>query len=119
MGMPGLEKGMARYAQLYSRVGFVHLFRPLATNQLQRVIAHKWDQLGLPFCPTAEALAAIMRITQGNFRLIELSWLLPTSAPSKGMHYPRKLVILGGMCEVATTGYLAMGYPMCHNEGMP
>ncbi len=75
MGMPGLEKRMARYAQLYSRVGFVHLFRPLATNQLQRVIEHKWSQLGLAFCPTAaadaEALAAIMRITQGNFRLIE------------------------------------------------
>ena len=58
-----------------SKVGFVHLFRPLATNQLQRVIEHKWSQLGLAFCPTAaadaEALAAIMRITQGNFRLIE------------------------------------------------
>ena len=66
---------MARYAQLYSRVGFVHLFRPLASGQVQQVIAHKWSQLGLPFCPTeaadAEALAVIMRITQGNFRLIE------------------------------------------------
>ena len=75
MGMPGLEKRMTRYAQLYSRVGFVHLFRPLATGQLQRVIEYKWGQLGLAFCPTeaanAEALAAIMRITQGNFRLIE------------------------------------------------
>jgi len=75
MGMPGLEKRMARYAQLYSRIGFVHLVRPLATMELQRVIEHKWTQLGIPFRPTeaadAEAFAAIVRTTSGNFRLLE------------------------------------------------
>jgi DNA transposition AAA+ family ATPase len=74
LGIPGLEKRLARYPQLYSRVGFVHHFKPLNTEEMQVVLQHKWQQLGLTLDRSgsdAEAVAAIMRITSGNFRLIQ------------------------------------------------
>jgi DNA transposition AAA+ family ATPase len=72
IGMPGIEKRLARYPQLYSRVGFVHHYRPLSTGEQAFVLARHWPHLGLDDpddFTTAEALAAITRITGGNFRL--------------------------------------------------
>ena len=71
-GMPGIEKRLARYPQLYSRVGFVHRYRPLSADEQASVLARHWPHLGLhdpDDYTTAEALAAITRITSGNFRL--------------------------------------------------
>lgn len=72
IGMPGIEKRLARYPQLYSRVGFVHHYKPLSTDEQAFVLARRWPHLGLhdtdDFAAT-EATAAITRITSGNFRL--------------------------------------------------
>jgi DNA transposition AAA+ family ATPase len=72
IGMPGLEKRMARYPQLYSRIGFVHEFQPLAAPEMRRLLERHWAPVGvtLPDQPLAEeAASAILRITGGNFRL--------------------------------------------------
>jgi DNA transposition AAA+ family ATPase len=75
IGLPGIEKRLARYAQLYSRIGFVHHYRSLSEAELRFILAHKWQEVGLTFSPDdytdGEALAAIARITGGNFRLVQ------------------------------------------------
>jgi DNA transposition AAA+ family ATPase len=73
--MPGLEKRLSRHAQLYSRVGFAHEYKPLSREEMLFILEHKWRELGL--CLKAddfadmEAVSTIIRITQGNFRLIQ------------------------------------------------
>ncbi len=47
IGMPGIEKRLACYAQLYSRVGFVYQFRSLSAEELRPSLVHCSDQLGL------------------------------------------------------------------------
>ncbi len=73
--MPGLQKRLARYARLYSRVGFVHEFQPLSGREFQHVVDRQWVQLGLDTASErameADIVNAIARVTGGNFRLIQ------------------------------------------------
>jgi DNA transposition AAA+ family ATPase len=75
IGMPGFEKRLARYAQLYSRVGFAHAFRPLGKEEMDFILEHHWKRLGCTLDPDdftdQEAVAAIFRTTAGNFRLLQ------------------------------------------------
>jgi hypothetical protein len=74
IGMPGMEKRLARYPQFYSRIGFVHEFRTLSASELRRLLAQGWAPPGvsLPCLDTmdGEVISAMVRITGGNFRLL-------------------------------------------------
>jgi hypothetical protein len=74
IGMAGLERRLARYAQLYSRIGFVHEFRPLGAPEV-RTLLEGWRPRGvmLPdnLLADDDGVAAIIRVTGGNFRLLD------------------------------------------------
>jgi hypothetical protein len=73
IGMPGIEKRVARYPQFFSRIGFVHEFRALSDADIQRLLEQQWAPVGihLPFSyPAPEVIAAVIRLTRGNFRLL-------------------------------------------------
>lgn len=75
IGMPGIEKRMSRYPQLYSRVGFAHQYHPLQSDEMTFVLQHHWKKLGLALdtddFTDSQAIASIARITAGNFRLLD------------------------------------------------
>ena len=75
IGMPGLEKRLARYPQLYSRIGFVHEFKALGAEETRFLVSRHGTGFGIRFdqdrLEHIEALAAVIRITAGNLRLIE------------------------------------------------
>ena len=75
-GSPGQtrHRRLNRYAQLYSRVGFVHEFRSLNAVEVRRFLQDHWSPRGVAL-PTAssfdaEVVTAIIRVTGGNFQLL-------------------------------------------------
>jgi len=75
IGMPGIERRLARYPQLYSRIGFAHQYRPLSPDELTAVLTRRWRTDTTPDddgdLTETVAVAAIARITGGNFRLVD------------------------------------------------
>jgi hypothetical protein len=68
-----LRKNWHATRSFYSRIGFVHEFRPLAAQEIRQLLDHRWVPSGvhLPTRPLdPETVAAIIRITGGNFRLL-------------------------------------------------
>ena len=66
IGMPGIEKRIARYPQFFSRIGFVHEFRALSNADIQALLDQRWTPVGihLPASPPApEVIAAVIRLT--------------------------------------------------------
>ncbi len=74
IGMPGMEKRLARYPQLYSRVGFVHEFRPLSQADVSQLLRERWSPGGVSLPDEAfideEAIATLIRMAEGKFRLL-------------------------------------------------
>ncbi|GLO68463.1 MULTISPECIES: AAA family ATPase [Oceanobacillus] len=75
IGMPGIEKRLARYPQLFSRIGFAHEFDNLSKDETHHILEYKWEELGLSIkledFSDYEAITSIIKITNGNFRLIQ------------------------------------------------
>jgi DNA transposition AAA+ family ATPase len=73
IGMPGIEKRIARYPQFFSRIGFVHEFRPLSDADIQALLEQRWAPVGIQLpapSPASEVITAVIRLTRGNFRLL-------------------------------------------------
>ncbi|WP_242311300.1 AAA family ATPase [Bacillus cereus group sp. BfR-BA-01331] len=75
IGMPGIEKRLARYPQLYSRVGFIHEFKKLTPTEMKHILTYKWEKLGNKLqyenFEDYEAVNTIIKMSRGNFRLLE------------------------------------------------
>lgn len=70
-----MKKKLARYPQLYSRIGFAHEFDKLSKDETHHILEHKWEELGLSITikdlSDYEAITSSIKITNGNFRLIQ------------------------------------------------
>lgn len=74
IGMPGIERTLERSPQLYSRIGFVHQFQRLEKTEIEFIMEKHFSKLGIKITDgdftDQEAISSIIRITNGNFRLI-------------------------------------------------
>jgi DNA transposition AAA+ family ATPase len=74
LGMPGLEKRLARAPQLYSRIGFAHQMDPMPEEETRDFLEKRWSHRVKAYSDDftdKEAVTAILRIARGNLRLID------------------------------------------------
>ena len=74
LGMPGLDKRLARAPQLYSRIGFAQKIEPLSDDETRFFLNQRWSHRVSAHSDDftdQEAVAAILRITRSKIRLIE------------------------------------------------
>ena len=74
LGMPGLDKRLARAPQLYSGIGFAQKIEPLSDDETRFFLNQRWSHRVSAHSDDftdQEAVAAILRITRSNIRLIE------------------------------------------------
>jgi DNA transposition AAA+ family ATPase len=72
IGMPGIEKRIARFPQFYSRIGFVHEFRPLEETEITELLNQGWVPAGVTLpneVLVPDVIASLIRMSGGNFRL--------------------------------------------------
>jgi DNA transposition AAA+ family ATPase len=72
IGSPGIERRLKRsgYGQLHSRFNLVYEMQPLNANEMHLFISQKWIELKLPLTADDGVSKAIMRIANGNFRIL-------------------------------------------------
>ena len=73
IGMPGIGKLVARFPPFYSRIGFVHEFRPLDEAQITKLLTHRWAPAGVTLPDdilAPDVIATLIRMSAGNFRLL-------------------------------------------------
>src|SRR5699024_5839933 len=73
IGMPGIEKRLARYPQLYCRIGFAHEFDRLSKDEIHHIMEYKWEELRLSVqledFANYEAVTSIINIDRKSTRL--------------------------------------------------
>lgn len=73
IGMPGLDRTLSRYPQLYSRIGFLHRYKRLEAPQVREILQNP-SAFGIGLSGEAfseEAVAGMIRYSDGNFRTLE------------------------------------------------
>ena len=82
VGMPGLEERLPHYPQLYSRIGFVHEFRPPTPEEVRQRLRQRWRPSEVPLPELLADDEGVARADPGDGRK------LPPAAPPAGAGRP-------------------------------